>query len=188
MNRSTGRFSKGFTLIELLIVVAIIGILAAIAIPNFLQAQTRAKVARAQSDLRTLSLGMELYYTDHLAYPPEYLSGRSTYAPLYPDSIRSVYSQQHLTTPEAYISTVMYDVFVNLRWDPPCYWYYNWLEGYGRMWKFGPPISQVAAYGLWSLGPDRNASAYVPYDPTNGTISNGDIVRLGPNGTFIKQD
>lgn len=60
---------KAFTLIELLIVVAIIAILAAIAVPNFLEAQTRAKVARILSDQRTYATALETYMIDNSAYP-----------------------------------------------------------------------------------------------------------------------
>lgn len=60
---------RGFTLIELLIVVAIIAILAAIAVPNFLEAQTRAKVARAKADMRTITTGLETYHIDINTYP-----------------------------------------------------------------------------------------------------------------------
>jgi len=60
--------SKGFTLIELLIVVAIIGILAAIAIPNLLTAMQRSKQKRTMADMRSIATAWEAYATDNNAY------------------------------------------------------------------------------------------------------------------------
>ena len=59
-----------FTLIELLIVVAIIAILAAIAVPNFLEAQVRAKVSRVKSDMRAVATALESYHVDNNRYIP----------------------------------------------------------------------------------------------------------------------
>ena len=61
--------TRAFTLIELLIVVAIIAILAAIAVPNFLEAQVRSKVSRVKSDLRSVVTALEAYAVDRNDYP-----------------------------------------------------------------------------------------------------------------------
>jgi len=63
------RSSKGFTLIELLIVVAIIGILAAIAIPQFAAYREKAYNSAANSDLKNMKTGMEAYMADNQEYP-----------------------------------------------------------------------------------------------------------------------
>ena len=89
---------KAFTLIELLIVVAIIAILAAIAVPNFMEAQVRSKVSRVKNDVRSLATALEAYYVDNNKYPPSAVVPR--FARLIP-----------LTTPVAFISSVPLDVF-----------------------------------------------------------------------------
>jgi general secretion pathway protein G len=63
------RKEKGFTLIELLIVVAIIGIIAAIAIPNLLNAIDRGKQKRTMADMRSLGTSIESYAVDNNYYP-----------------------------------------------------------------------------------------------------------------------
>lgn len=89
--------AKAFTLIELLIVVAIIAILAAIAVPNFLEAQTRSKVSRVQADLRTLATALESYRVDNNRYPPTPFSSG--------DTLVLRVTPTRLTTPIAYITT-----------------------------------------------------------------------------------
>ena len=69
------RTKKGFTLIELLIVVVIIGILAAIAIPKFANTKSKAYIAAMKSDLRNLVTAEESYFADSATYATDTLKG-----------------------------------------------------------------------------------------------------------------
>ena len=68
---------KGFTLIELLVVITIIGILAAIALPNYIKAKDKAKEVEAKANLHSIQIAVERYNTDHHEYPPYLLGGDS---------------------------------------------------------------------------------------------------------------
>lgn len=103
----------GFTLIELLIVVAIIAILAAIAVPNFLEAQTRSKVSRVKSDQRSLATGLEAYYVDNNRYPPCIFRQDGQPSPVAPGAPTYPYVQRiaWISTPIAYITSIPFDPF-----------------------------------------------------------------------------
>ncbi|HVA28197.1 MAG TPA: prepilin-type N-terminal cleavage/methylation domain-containing protein [Candidatus Baltobacteraceae bacterium] len=60
---------RGFTLIEMMIVVAIIAILVAILVPNFMRARAQAQTAACEANLKEIATALELYQTDHQAYP-----------------------------------------------------------------------------------------------------------------------
>ena len=80
--RSHRRQQGGFTLIELLIVVAILGILSSIAIPNLLGARKRAEIAALLTEVKTFQQALMLFATDHPEYPLESVFDRTTLEPL----------------------------------------------------------------------------------------------------------
>jgi type II secretion system protein G len=195
----------GFTLIELLIVVAIIAILAAIAVPNFLEAQTRSKVSRTKADMRSLATGLESYRVDNTKYPID-STGWAWYFGRNPAPDPVLYP---MTTPVAYMTAIPRDIFQDISWGMPNIpMYHRYASEYSR--KLGEDFQPTEAakrektkvWALASHGPDRIANEglllmygeqymnsqpaafgmFWPaiYDPTNGTISAGDIVRVGP--------
>jgi len=116
------RFHKAFTLIELLIVVAIIAILAAIAVPNFLEAQTRAKISRNYSDFRTCVTALETYRIDYGVYAYDgyfHIRGDNGYP--VPTEYNHNRISKNLTTPVSYLNTCrIIDPFA--RPAPDTYW------------------------------------------------------------------
>jgi prepilin-type N-terminal cleavage/methylation domain-containing protein len=187
---------NAFTLIELLIVVAIIAILAAIAVPNFLEAQTRSKVSRSHADLRSLATAVESYMIDNNRYMPftVAVSGKL--------GERQIFL---LTSPVAYITAIPQDVFQASKPAKSTVAAKNYNAFFGPVpnyYVYGPTTFYLDGASGWSLrvmGPDQDWDlvGYAPdndtivpqngqYDATNGTISNGDLLRSGGGIDFFR--
>ncbi|GAB4318472.1 MAG: hypothetical protein Kow0059_11990 [Candidatus Sumerlaeia bacterium] len=210
------RSRKAFTLIELLIVVAIIAILAAIAVPNFLEAQVRSKVSRAKADMRSLATALEAYAVDNNKYPVSWarqdgtaknptVSIAGVQGPVSTPINPRIQRLAWITTPIAYITSIQNDPFavgtnesdplnsefpVFTYWDAP-------MTDNTKVSSAGPTryqdmTAELASRSAWALicyGPDKDfepaanwTGHWALYDPTNGTVSNGDVWRFGGSG------
>lgn len=231
---------RGFTLIELLIVVAIIAVLAAIAVPNFLEAQVRAKAGRAKNDMRALATAIESYYIDNNSYPegtdnpsnyPQHIgdylgplaAGYYTFRTR--DGAAGLSVGAHfagLTTPISYIAAIGNDPFAGASFLSYSYRNAKIARNGWIITSAGPdmdlkapigrgnsnmanPLSTARDLKIPSRLGDINEVEYVniiegvpvvatrqdvpflrnyladlSYDPTNGSVSDGDIWRVGP--------
>jgi len=184
---------RGFTLIELLIVVAIIAILAAIAVPNFLEAQTRAKLSREKADIRAIVTALETYHID----ANRYMDGFGSSDPESVKTIHDVFGSWQtalfaLTSPVAYMTSLPAKApFGPYHGSSPPH---PLLDGYYYMgpdlWKIRNANPRASGFprdwndlqfSIQASGPTRkdwdgmSLGGWTVYDSSNGTMSNGNV-------------
>jgi prepilin-type N-terminal cleavage/methylation domain-containing protein len=180
---------RAFTLIELLVTVGIIAILAAIAIPNLLEAQVRSKVSRAKNDLRTIATALEAFHADNRHYP-------ETLPPASEIELGGAWLLKPLTTPVAYLGSLPADPFLPTPEPEPLmppegrrtyhFTSYPIPPDPAKMWALSSngPDMRRDTWGIYRgyspglfYGGDPLLTDWALYEPTNGTVSRGDIFR-----------
>ncbi len=153
---------------------AMVAVLAAIAVPNFMEAQTRSKVARTKAEMRSLSVALDSFMIDESVYPPT------------PPESSLLWTHLHEGSPSYLPGEIPLDPFSE---EPNAtYGYYNFAAERAVN-------SEFPNYMIYSIGPDQYPNVQVidgrlqgvttleelkalEYDPTNGTVSGGDIIRF----------
>lgn len=195
---------RGFTLIELLIVVAIIAIVALIALPNFLEAQIRSKVSRTKTDLRTIATALESYFVNTNTYPPDFQFGVLSYLERLKHLTTPIaYMSSVPEDPFADAGTILKHFLGSPYGNPymiPAiggeikrpftydYAFRRQPDGSYEPYNVWAKISMTpwgVMWGMRGIGPDKIPTVLgdpnaMPYDPTNGTVSFGDIFWTGP--------
>ncbi len=179
---------RGFTLLELSIVIIIVVILAAIAIPNFLEGRGRPRISPVRADHRTLATAIETYFLDHKVYPAMQPLRYHEYAgdgleeaggwflnTIHPGSS----SIEGITTPIAYVTSVFPDPFAKDRGLPFAYY----TDGPGWILISPGPDGDYdinkphEVYDSSIVQPSGKLLLYA-YDPTNGVDSSCDLFRV----------
>ncbi len=175
LERNSG-MRVGFTLIELLIVVAIIAILAAIAVPNFMEAQMRAKIVSVKADMKNIVNAQELYRSDNGDYVPDTGTNWVT-------DYNSLFA---LSTPVAYIVKVPTNPFFDKDSAESAgqgnFSYWRDWEVEMKKTGVGYAITSVGPNARFDMSPEPNSVKNrtqtflnTLYNPTNGTKSGGDL-------------
>lgn len=168
-----------FTLIELLIVISIILILISIALPNFLEAQIRAKVVRSDAEMRGLATALESYRSDWPRYPAQ---ATYEFTPFNPKIVlpgNNCYSLMQLTTPIPYIKQLPLDLFAPQGGEK--------IRN-GTTGSMITPHPADAAHGItyfyWSQDSLRHSRQVETADAMKRNGINYCLLGLGPNREF----
>lgn len=173
---------RAFTLIELLISAAIIGILAAIAVPNMQNSMTKAKIAKAVADMNALCTAIESYRVDHNMYP-RWTETDGTHKNPVDRRLNP------LTNPMPYMTSIPVDPFLSV-WEYEAYTTYDYVDAWSSINYKKDEILDISfrcsEWRLASAGPDGRVTfgSAFSYDMSNGIRSTGDIVRTGPKTDF----